>query len=425
MTSPETIIEPTAEKIKISELVFDQTNPNKMTPKQMQGLRESMKRFGYLTPIVIDQNNKIADGEHRALVYRENKIEEIPAFRVQLNSDVDRRMLRQVMNKLHGEHEKQLDADELAIIFKEDKLDELSKLVAQDKEDFQRLILRYHPGLDFVTAENEADVDRLIDEELKRQVPDTQLGDLYELGSHRLVCGDCTDKRIIGRLFQGSDKARLALLDPPYGVDYTGATEEKLTIDADEVTDEQRYHEFLDNTLRLVDDVLDVNCVFYLFHSHTQQPAILRSLDEAGYKVRAQCIWVKNNAVGNGYLYRMNLIHYRQRSEPIYYCQRKVDKFAEINWYGGQSETTVWEFDRPAASREHPTTKPVELYQKAIRNSSKRDEVVFDPMLGSGSTLIACEQTQRKCYAIEIDPHYCDVIIKRWEKYTNKKAVKL
>ena len=161
------IVEPDLIKLKISDLIFDNTNPNQMTQDQMKGLRKSMQRFGYLTPIIVDKDNKIADGEHRALIYKEFGLKEIPAYRVEFQDDAERRLLRQTMNKLRGQHDFARDADEMALIYEQDKFSDLAELIAQDTKRMKEMMLKFKPGLPF-GHEDDAQLDELIDEQLKR-----------------------------------------------------------------------------------------------------------------------------------------------------------------------------------------------------------------------------------------------------------------
>jgi ParB-like chromosome segregation protein Spo0J len=181
------IVERDLIKVKISDLVFDKTNPNQMSQDQMKGLRSSMQRFGYLTPIVIDQDNKIADGEHRVLIYKEFGLTEIQAYRVEFEDDSERRLLRQTMNKLKGSHDPALDADEMALIYEQNKFSDLAELIAQDSARLKDAMLKYKPNLPF-GHEDDEQLDEIIDEQLKKGAPDTQLGDIYQLGNHRLIC---------------------------------------------------------------------------------------------------------------------------------------------------------------------------------------------------------------------------------------------
>ena len=200
------------ETIDIDTIKFDETNPNKLTTKQMEGLAKSMQTYGYLTPVIIDQNNVVADGEHRAIAYKQLGYDKIPVFRLNLETDVDRRMLRQVMNKLHGEHDKQLDSNELTLIFQNQKLTDLANLLGQEEFQLQQAITRFHPEIQFAKEE---DFD--LDKTLEKIVPTTKSGDIWQLGNHRLICGDCTDRKIIDRLTESKD-IDLLLTDPPYGI---------------------------------------------------------------------------------------------------------------------------------------------------------------------------------------------------------------
>lgn len=402
-------------KIKIDDLKFDKTNPNRLTQEQMSGLRQSMKRFGYLTPIVIDQHNNIADGEHRALVYKEYGIKEIPAFKLNLKHDSERRILRQIMNKLHGEHERQLDADELVQIFKAGKLDDLTQLIAQQKEDLQRAMLRYHPQLDFVTPENQDEIDKLIDEELKRIVPDTKLGDVYQLGDHRLVCGDCTDERIRRKLF---DEIRpdIILTDPPYssgGFQEAGkasgsiGTRENASIRND-VLSTRGYQNLIHESLN------DINAdTLYMFTDWRMWCHSFDVAERCGFGVRGMIVWDKMS-FGMGY-------PWRSQHELILYAKRSSNTDKQDSGVL-QTKGNVLQSKR-TGNINHPVEKPTDLLTQILRNTTKG--TVYDPFIGSGSTLIACEQIKSKCFACEIDPHYCDIIVKRWEGYTNKKAVKI
>lgn len=404
-------------KVKINDLKFDKSNPNQLTREQMAGLRESMQKFGYLTPIIIDQDMNIADGEHRALIYKEFSIDEIPAYQLNLHDDTERRILRQVMNKLHGEHDKQLDADELALIFQNNKLDELTTLIAAQKEDLQRLVLRYHPALDFVTPENQDDVDRLIDEELKRNVPDTKLGDIYQLGRHRLICADCSDKRSIDRLLEGL-KAELLLTDPPYGISIvkvnggTIGASKPITITGRISPRKQGNNKILDANPYIPiigdDKPFDPSPILGLAQHH-----ILFGANYYADKLPISSgwiVWLKKHEEWDRSMFADCELAWTDFDMPA--------RVYRVIWFG-----LIKEGEHGA--RIHPTQKPVRLMANLINDFTEENNNIIDCYAGSGSTIIACEQTNRSCYAMEIDPHYCDVTVKRWETYTGKKAVKL
>jgi DNA modification methylase len=439
-------------QIKIDDVRLDTENPNKMTQAQMAGLRQSMQRWGYLTPIIIDQNNLICDGEHRLLVYKELGYEEIPAYRLTLTDDNERRLIRQVMNKLKGEHDRQLDSNELATIFQRNsnQLAELSELIAQRKEDLELLILRYHPALDFVTPENQQEIDRLIDDELNRHVPNTKLGDIYQLGNHRLICADCSDGRSIARLFEGK-QSDVTVTSPPYDNlrEYGG----EYILDFEPIANELfRITKQGGVVVWIVGDAtVDGSETLTSF----KQALHFRQL---GFNIHDTMIYGKTGFAkpsSNRYHQTFEYMFVLSKGSPKTFnpLNDKINRQANIPKQGrwirqenGQVKhsTTnitlqefgmrfnVWFYDTgymhsttDKIAYEHPAIFPLDLAKDHIESWSNPTDLVYDPFLGSGSTLIACEQTNRVCYGMEIDPHYCDVIITRWEKYTGKKATKL
>lgn len=405
--------------IDISLIKFDETNPNKLSAKQMEGLRQSMLTYGYLTPVIIDQNNVVADGEHRLLVYKQLGYTQIPVFKVDLQTDTDRKILRQVMNKLHGEHDKQLDSNELLQVFQENKLSALSALIAQQQSDLEYAISRYHPEITFF---NEGNFD--LAKELEEIVPTTALGDLYHLGNHRLICGDCTDSRIIDRLLLEEKIAQLNT-DPPYGVrlgdtnaernQYDGFDRQEIQYQCDE-TDYNYYDMFKTIFTNLVRYWSEHN-TFYIWsgdqHLHEIRQAIEDSPD---IKYHQQLIWVKTGSHG----YAFTRKDYQPQHEYAIYGWYKTHKF-----YPDSSRSTLLKYDRLIKNDLHPAMKPIELIKQTIEDGSQPGDNILDLFTGSGTTLISAEQTNRNFYGVELDPHFCDVIISRWEKYTGKKAVKL
>jgi DNA modification methylase len=391
-------------KIKLDSLKFDQTNPNELTEEQMEGLRKSMKKFGYLTPIIVDQNNMIADGEHRALIYKEFGFTEIPGFKVNLKDDIERRMLRQVMNKLHGEHDRQRDANELLQIFESKKLDELAQLIAQPKEDLQAILTKQH-GIEFEYGD-----DFNVDKVLEDLVPITKLGDIWQLGQHRIICADCSDDESIAKLMQGK-KPDMVFTDPPYAImgSSTGFAR---------MEDDNMIRPFFRSMFFLIKKMLKkdghayICCNWRSFVPMWQENKGLLS-------AKNLIVWYKRNArLGGMYSNSHEFIFFLANDYKDEHLTVSKGKVRTV--YG---ETNVWDLPTNTNSiRELFAVKPVLLMVRAIRNSSDEGNIILDPFIGSGSTLIACEQTNRVCYGVEIDPHYCDVIIKRWEQYTGNKA---
>lgn len=237
--------------------------------------------------------------------------------------------------------------------------------------------------------------------------PKAKLGDIYKLGNHRLMCGDSTSIDAVEKLMDG-EKADMVFTDPPYGVDYDGGAKSKRRkIENDESTD------IYDGALPMLYAFTQDKAALYIWHAagYADMASKLASHD---FSIRSQIIWNKNQAQ-----FGALSAQYKQKHEPCFYCFKKG---CAPNWYGPTNEVTVWDMKRESKNEFHPTQKPVELSERALTNSSKEKDRVLDLFGGSGSTLIACEKTNRKCFMMELDPHYIDVIIARWEKYTGKKA---
>jgi site-specific DNA-methyltransferase (adenine-specific) len=275
--------------------------------------------------------------------------------------------------------------------------------------------------------------------------PVSKLGDIWQLGDHRLMCGDSTDKASVERII-GGGVYDLLLTDPPYNVDYEGKTKDKLKIENDK-KDDATFFDFLSDSFSNAAEALKPGGVWYIFHADSEGENFRRAVRENLGKVRQCLIWNKNTIV-------LGRQDYQWKHEPCLYGWKEgaahyfVDDRAQATVYEDEGidpkklkkdeaikllqdilsekrSTTVINEDKPARSVEHPTMKPVKLLAKLIRNSTRPNEKVFDPFGGSGSTLIACEQLGRKCYTMELSPKYCDVIIKRWENLTGKQAIKI
>lgn len=237
--------------------------------------------------------------------------------------------------------------------------------------------------------------------------PKVVRGEVYILGNHRLMCGDSTAITDVERLMNGK-KADMVFTDPPYGVDYEGGALTKRTKLAN------------DHSTDIYSDVLPMlyfastdKAAFYIWHA-AGYADIASKLGDFGFKIRAQIIWNKNVAQ-----FGALSAQYKQKHEPCFYCFKTGNS---PFWYGPTNEITVWDMKREQKNEFHPTQKPVELAERAFKNSSQRNDSVLDLFGGSGSTLIACEKTDRKCFMMELDPHYCGVILDRWQKFTGKKA---
>jgi DNA modification methylase len=237
----------------------------------------------------------------------------------------------------------------------------------------------------------------------------SKLGEVYQLGRHRLMCGDSTKIEDVEKLMNGQ-KADLIVTDPPYGVSYTGKTADALTIDNDDKTPIEMRDFWIQAFSNMCAVSKDGGCYYCCTSQGGEMMMMMIALTESGFNVKQQIIWLKNSMV-------LGHSDYQFKHEPIFYGWKKGGSH---KFYGDRTQVSVWEVDKPNASKEHPTMKPLALLVKPINNSSKEDDIVLDLFGGSGSILIACEQLNRTCYMMEIDPKYVDVIRKRYAKFIGK-----
>jgi DNA modification methylase len=236
--------------------------------------------------------------------------------------------------------------------------------------------------------------------------PVSKQGDIWILGKHRLICGDSTKAETYEKLM-GGKKANLCVTDPPYNVNYTAGRENERKIKNDHMED-KNFYEFLLAAFKNIFTALDDGAGAYIFHADTEGLNFRKAFKDAGFHLANVCIWAKQSLV-------LGRSDYQWQHEPILYGWKPTGKH---RWYADRKQTTIWNFDRPAKSELHPTMKPVPLVAYPIQNSSMRNCIVLEPFAGSGSTIIACEQTGRICYGVELDEKYCDVIVKRYIETT-------
>jgi site-specific DNA-methyltransferase (adenine-specific) len=381
------------EYIPVGTIKANLQNPRVIKDEAFKRLCASLKEdrdYFEARPILVNKDMVIFAGNQRYRAAIEIGMKEVPVI-VMDNPELEaKRMLRD--NISAGEWDMDIlandfDAEFLREVgFSDDELGEL--------------------------GQNEA----LLDEDKLDEVPDkpetatTKPGDIWTLGDHRLLCGDSTSDADISSLMAGT-KADMIFTDPPYGIAYVGKTKKRLTIQNDAMSDAD-FSAFLGKAFSAMRKVCDGGAPYYVCHADGKTMLFRQALLDSGFEVKQSVIWAKQSFV-------LGRQDYQWQHEPILYGWATG---ASHKWYGGRTQTTVWEIDRPTRSEEHPTMKPVELCARAIRNSSRKGDTVLDLFGGSGSTLIACEHTGRKACLCEIDPLYCDVIVKRWEQATGKKA---
>lgn len=255
--------------------------------------------------------------------------------------------------------------------------------------------------------------DKDADEVPIQRATDIRLGDLFELGNHRLLCGDSTQSDSVSRLMNG-EKADMVFTDPPYNIAYEGGSKKRTAIENDEMGSDD-FYSFLKKCYELIFTYTKNGASIYVCHADTERVNFTRAFTDSGFHLSSIIIWVKNNST-------FGRQDYFWKHEPIIYGWNSNGAHS---WHGPNNEDTVWCIDRPSRSEDHPTMKPITLVERALKNSSTSGALIYEPFSGSGTTLIACEKTNRKCFAMELDPQYVQVCIDRWEDLTLQKAVKL
>jgi len=391
--------------VQVRKIPIGQLNPAAYNPRkdlqpgdpEYEKLKRSIQEFGYVEPIVWNKRTgNIVGGHQRYKVLLDMGVSEVDCVVVDLD-ETKEKALNLALNKIQG------DWDDLKL---KDLLQELDtgefdlELTGFDMGEIEDLMTQFHvPG-------------EIIEDEVPEppDEPITKPGDLWILGRHRLLCGDSTKAEDVERLMDGK-KADMVFTDPPYNVAYEGGSKKREMIKNDKIDD---FYNFLYDAYANCFEYMKNGSPIYICHSELERVNFTKAFEDVGFKMSSIIIWAKNNST-----FSMNK-DYKQKHEPIIYGWKQG---ANHTWVGGTCEDTLWEINRPSKSDLHPTMKPIELVARSLTNSSYKDALVYDPFGGSGSTLIACEQLKRICYMMELDPIYCDVIIKRWENLTGQKAV--
>ena len=383
--------------LKIEYVAIDSIKPYKNNAKkhpkeQIEQIKKSIEQFGMDDPIGV-WKDEVVEGHGRLIACKELGFDKIPVIRLDHLSDEERKAYTLAHNKLT------MNSD-----FDIDILEE--ELLALDIDMTQF-------GFDEI-EEPEEEVE-IIEDEIP-DAPDEAVskpGEIYQLGNHRLMCGDSTKREDVLKLV-GDEKIQLLITDPPYNVDYEGGTKDKLKIQNDN-QEEEEFHQFLLSAFTNAYEVLQDGASFYCWYASREVVNFHTAIEESGFTVKQELIWNKSSLV-------MGRQDYQWKHEPCLYGWKETDAH---QWYGDRKQTTVIDWDKPTKCDLHPTMKPVGLFDYQIKNSSKKGDNVLDLFGGSGTTIIACEQDGRNGFMMEYDPIYVDVIIKRWENLTGKKAVKI
>ncbi len=381
---------------KVTQLKEWPKNPRRLTEKGIAKLKESLTKFGVAEPIVINQDNVICGGHGRLKALKQLGVKEVPVYVATLDDKQFEELNIRLNKNIAGEW----DFDILANEFEQDELLDWGF----EPEEF---------GIKEVLNEGLTDEDAVPEAPIE---PITKLGDIWLLGQHRLMCGDSTSIDAVEKLM-GGGKADMVFTDPPYNVDYSGRGQNNLgKIKNDSMTDAD-FEQFLRDTFVCYTAVMKPLACIYVCHPDSASApklAFEKTFAES-FKKSSTIIWMKQSA-GMGWQ------DYRAQHEPILYGWKEGK--GKHFYCGDRAKTTIWNIGRDGqATYKHPTQKPVALPEEAINNSSKGEDIILDLFGGSGSTLIACEKTGRINRSMELDPRYCDVIIKRWQDFTGKEAI--
>uniref|UniRef100_UPI00405629A4 site-specific DNA-methyltransferase n=1 Tax=Acetatifactor sp. TaxID=1872090 RepID=UPI00405629A4 len=382
--------------VPIEKLIPYVNNARTHNVEQINKLRSSLREFGFINPVIVDADYNIIAGHGRVMAAKEENIKEVPCVladyltpaqkkayiiadnRMAMDAGWDEELLRVEIEALQAE------AFDIGLTGFEDQ--EIADLFASDDE-------------------SEVEDDDFDLNEALEKAAFVEKGDIWQVGRHRLMCGDATNETDVIALM-GGKKANLIVSDPPYGVSFTSS--DGLSIQNDSIKGEEFYN-FLLKAFQNMAAHLEKGGAAYIFHADTEGLNFRRAFVDAGFHLAGCCIWVKNSLV-------LGRSDYQWQHEPVLYGFMKNGKHS---WYSDRSQTTIWNFDKPKRNKNHPTSKPLDLLAYPIGNSSQENGIVIDTFGGSGSTLMACEQTNRICHMMELDEKYASVILRRYVEDTN------
>ena len=376
--------------VSIDKLIPYVNNARTHSPEQINKLRSSLREFGFVNPVIIDQNYNVVAGHGRLMAAREEGFTEVPCVLVDYLTDAQRKAYILADNRYAedaGWDEEMLRVEIEALQEQAFDLsltgfdaDELADLFADDEEE---------------TKDDDFDLTAALE-----KASFVEPGDLWTVGKHRLLCGDATKAEDVQRLMDGK-RANLIVTDPPYGVSFKSSS--GLAIQNDSMKGDE-FYQFLLAAFQAMADVLEKGGAAYVFHADTEGLNFRKAFIDAGFHLAGVCIWVKNSLV-------LGRSDYQWQHEPVLYGFLQNGKHP---WYADRKQTTIWNYDKPKRNENHPTSKPLDLLAYPITNSSQVNSVVIDTFGGSGSTMMACEQTSRICYMMELDPNYASVILRRY-----------
>ena len=381
--------------VSIDKLIPYINNDRTHSPEQINKLRSSLREFGFINPVIVDKDYNIIAGHGRVIAAKAENFTEVPCVLVDHLTEAQKKAYIIADNRMA------LDAgwDEELLRVEIEALQAEAfdvSLTGFDDKEISDLFKGQEPEV----KDDDYDLSAALE-----KASFVERGDVWYVGKHRLVCGDATSPEDVALLMDGH-RANLIVTDPPYGVSFRSAS--GLTIQNDSIKNEE-FYQFLYKAFANMVAHMENGGSAYVFHADTEGLNFRKAFIDAGFHLAGVCIWAKNSLV-------LGRSDYQWQHEPVLYGFLKNGKH---NWYSDRKQTTIWNFDKPKRNANHPTSKPLDLLSYPIKNSSQENSIVLDTFGGSGSTLMACEQTNRICFMMELDEKYASVILRRYVENTN------
>lgn len=399
-------------EIQIEKLKLATYNPRKISDKDLVSLKKSLKKFGFIQPVIVNKDMTVIGGHQRIRAWKEMGNETVPVFEVSI-SKKEEKALNLALNRISGDW----DMEKLFNVISELRTEEELEFTGFDDKEVSQIL------------DSQLEEEETLEEEIENAPAVAKFGNMYQLGEHRLLCGDSASEEDVKRLL-GKNEMDMCFTDPPYNVNYSSSNKKLGNIKNDNMKADQ-FEKFISKVFSNIFENIKIGASAYICSGWQSFSAFEKSLKENGLTLSEVIIWVKNRAG----IHTLDFPHKheqimkakkvqtskKKKAEAIFYTYKK-----KRNYYGDHSDYDVWEVDRLENGQYvHPTEKPDWLVMKALKNSTKFKDKVMDLFGGSGSTLMACEKMGRQAFILELDPRFVDVMIYRYEKLTKKKARKI
>ena len=377
--------------VQTDKLIPYVNNARTHSKEQILKLRSSLREFGFINPVIIDQEYNVIAGHGRLMAAKEEGLGEVPCVLVDYLTEAQKKAYILADNRFAQD----AGWDEELLRLEIESLQDMAFDVSLTGFEDQEIADLFADPSDSDVKDDNYDLNAALE-----KASFVQRGDIWHVGRHYLMCGDATDAADVTFLMNGK-RANLIVTDPPYGVSFKSS--DGLTIQNDSIQGDD-FYQFLYKAFKNMADNLERGGAAYVFHADTEGLNFRKAFIDAGFPLAGVCIWVKNSLV-------LGRSDYQWQHEPVLYGFLKNGKHP---WYSDRKQTTIWNYDKPKRNKNHPTSKPLDLLGYPIQNSSQENSIVLDTFGGSGSTMMACQQTGRTCYMMELDEKYASVILRRY-----------